>query len=85
MPLWQSQNLNPGRLAYYACSPHSTPNSETRTETGMPLKRTVAWVGLTIMISYSRDAFFQSKVFMNRVIKKQSGTRKGSVNINQWT
>lgn len=52
----------------------------------MPLrKRTVAWVGLTIMIAYSRDAFFQSKVFMSRVIKKQSGTRKGSVNINQWT
>lgn len=77
--------LKPRKVSLLCVLPSQYTNSETRTETGMPLKRTVAWVGLTIMISYSRDAFFQSKVFMNRVIKKQSGTRKGSVNINQWT
>lgn len=50
-------------------------------ETGMPLRKlTVVWVGLKIMISYSRYAFSPNKVFVNRVIKKQSGTRKGSVN-----
>ena len=41
--------------------------------------------GTKIMIAYSRDAFSPNKVFVNRVIKKQSGTRKGSVNTNQWT
>lgn len=52
----------------------------------MPLRKLiVAWVGLKIMIAYSRDAFSPNKVFVNRVIKKQSGTRKGSVNTNQWT